>query len=77
MKGAIVKYDGPETLHRDLAQGSGLPSFVCDRVMQAPHNAEGHLPGLGESLVSPSGTDGLCVPDKGRWSMAEFVAPIS
>jgi len=26
MKGAIVKYDGPEPLHHDVAQGSDLPT---------------------------------------------------
>jgi hypothetical protein len=55
MKGAIVKYDGPETLHHDVAQDSGLPSFGYDRVMRAPHNAEGHF----LSLRSP--LDGLPV----------------
>jgi hypothetical protein len=44
MKGAIVKYDAPETLHRDVAQG------VCDRVMHRPHNVEGAFLSLGRSL---------------------------
>jgi len=54
-KWAIVNYEAPETPHHDVAQG------VCDRVMRAPHNAEGHL----LSLRSP--LDGLPVTDC-RWS---------
>jgi hypothetical protein len=44
MKWAIVKYEAPETPHHDAAQG------VCDRVMHAPHNAEGHFLSLGSPL---------------------------
>jgi hypothetical protein len=54
MKGAIVKYDAPETLHHDVAQG------VCDRVMHRPHNVEGAFLSLGRSLngVAVSGRQG-------------------
>jgi hypothetical protein len=51
MKWAIVKYEAPETPHHDVAQGA------CDRVMHAPHNAEGHFLSLGSPL------DGLPVGD--------------
>jgi hypothetical protein len=33
--------------------------------MHAPHNAEGHLPGLGESLMSPRAPHGV-VSEKSR-----------
>jgi hypothetical protein len=43
--------------------------FGYDRVMHTPHNAEGHFPGLGESLESPRAPHVLCremLPIAGR-----------